>query len=514
MRIKKEIVKVLSMSFLLTTLPVTFPTTITHAAGPYGGGSENEIDNKRDEEDKKKKEEEEKRKEEEKIKVYKEELKEIAKRVVQIDVKEENVVRREETEKLVKDLPSEILEMYDKVGGKIKIVDGSLAEYPDLKGRKAINDNGKEVSLDQYYAYSIKGKAPEVFIRASEDYEENIDKRKIVYTEIGKSMVQDVLKSEVLMDSSFLQAVNQMRLDKDTEAEFFSQNLRTYKGTFDETYVKEHIKDFQDIFAKAFAYSRIPEFEEFFNTYAPGMFDYFDKLDWGKLKDQVQEKEQVKNEALDFAKDGKAALQWAKENLKGYAEKLNAAEKAEIDFYTTSNYSTINSYLRDSEGSKYQDKEGLKKRIDLISSGLQKLSLPTDIVVYRRTGTDTFKPDPNNPILKFDFNNPKDIESFKKQYEGSLNEEKAFLSTSLVRDPDLYGSFMQKRILMRITLPKGTHAGFLPALELGTYQGENEMLLDHGYQYKIDKIGTVETELSTGKRRTDVFVEATVLPEN
>ncbi|WP_337926244.1 anthrax toxin lethal factor-related metalloendopeptidase [Bacillus thuringiensis] len=102
-------------------------------------------------------------------------MKEIAKRVVQIDVKEENVVQREKTEKLVKDLPSEILEMYDKVGGKIKIVDGSLAEYPDLKGRKAINDNGKEVSLDQYYAYSIKGKAPEVFIRASEDYEESIE---------------------------------------------------------------------------------------------------------------------------------------------------------------------------------------------------------------------------------------------------------------------------------------------------------------------------------------------------
>ncbi|AIW88370.1 hypothetical protein bwei_5866 [Bacillus mycoides] len=80
MKIKKEIVKVLSMSFLLTTLPVTFSTTITHAAGPYGGGSENEIeiDYKRDEENKKKKEEE-------KRKVYEEELKEIVKRVVQID---------------------------------------------------------------------------------------------------------------------------------------------------------------------------------------------------------------------------------------------------------------------------------------------------------------------------------------------------------------------------------------------------------------------------------------------
>ncbi|HDX9614652.1 TPA: hypothetical protein ROY01_005861 [Bacillus toyonensis] len=510
MKINKGMLKVLSMSFLLTSLVITSPlvTTVTHAAGTHGEGTG--TDGKRDEEEKKKREEEEKRKREEeaKRKVNEERMKEIIKRVVQVEVKDEAETGKEETEKLLKDLPAEILEMYDKIGGQIRIVDGRLDEHPDLKNRKVIDDEGKEVSLEKYYAYALKEKEPEVFIRVSEEYEGSIHQRMNVYNEIGKSLVHDVLKPEVLMDSSFLNAVNQMQSDEDTKAEFFTQILKEHTGSFDEAYVKEHIEDFQHVFAKAFAFSQIPECKEFFKAYAPKMSDYFDEMDWGKLK------EQVKNEPLDFAKDGNAASQWAEENLKGYAEKLNADEKAEIDLYTTGNYSTINSYLRDPEGSHYQDKEGLKKRIDLISSGLQKLSLPTDIVVYRRTGADTFKPDPNNPSLKFDFNNPKDIESFKKQYEGSINEEKAFLSTSLVRDPDLYSNFMQKRILMRITLPKGTHAGFLPALKLGTYQGENEMLLDHGYQYKIDKIGTVETELSTGKKRTDVFVEAKVIPRN
>jgi anthrax edema toxin adenylate cyclase len=91
-----------------------------------------------------------------------------------------------------------------------------------------------------------------------------------------------VLKPEVLLDSSFLKAVNQMRLDKDVKAEFFTPNLNGYKGSFNETYVKEHIKDFQDVFAKAFAYSRVPEFKEFFKTYAPDMYDYFNELDWKK----------------------------------------------------------------------------------------------------------------------------------------------------------------------------------------------------------------------------------------
>ena len=275
---KRHVWKVLSMSFLLTTFAVTSPivTTVTHAAGTYGEASENEIDNKRDKEDKKKRETEATRKENE------ERVKEIAQRVVQIEVKDEGLARKEATEKLLKDLPSQFLEMYDKIGGKIKIVDGNLAKQPDLKNQKVVDETGKEVSLDKYYAYVLEGKEPVLFIRASEDYEESIHKRTNVYTEIGKSLIRDVLKPEVLLDSSFLKAVNQIRLDKDVKAEFFTPNLNGYKGSFDEKYVKEHLKDFQDIFAKTFAYSRVPEFKEFFKTYAPDMYEYFNKLDWQK----------------------------------------------------------------------------------------------------------------------------------------------------------------------------------------------------------------------------------------
>ncbi|WP_419836429.1 anthrax toxin lethal factor-related metalloendopeptidase, partial [Bacillus toyonensis] len=215
-----------------------------------GEASENEIDGKRDKEDTKRKE-------------NKERMKEIAQRVVQIEVKDEGLARKEATEKLLKDLPPQFLEMYDKIGGKIRIVDGNLAKQPDLKNQKVVDDTGKEVNLDKYYAYVLEGKEPVLFIRASEDYEESIHKRTNVYTEIGKSLIRDVLKPEVLLDPSFLKAVNQIRLDKDVKEEFFTPNLNGYKGSFDENYVKEHIKDFQHIFAKTFAYSRVPEFKEF-----------------------------------------------------------------------------------------------------------------------------------------------------------------------------------------------------------------------------------------------------------
>lgn len=270
---KKNVWKTLSMSFLLTTFAVTSPivTTFTHAAGSYG-----EIDDKRDKENKKEKETEVKREENEKR------MKAIAQRVVQTEVKDEGVTRKEATEKLLKDLPPQFLEMYDKIGGKIRIVDGNLAAQPELKDHKIVDDTGKEVNLDKCYAYVLEGREPVLFIRTAEDYEESIHKRTTVYTEIGKLLIRDVLKPEVLIDSSFLKAVNQMRLDKDVKAEFFTSDLNAYKGSFDETYVKEHIKDFQAVFAKAFAYSRVPEFKEFLNIYIPGMHDYFNKLDWKK----------------------------------------------------------------------------------------------------------------------------------------------------------------------------------------------------------------------------------------
>ncbi|OTW94376.1 hypothetical protein BK702_02900 [Bacillus thuringiensis serovar cameroun] len=513
MKKNKGMLKILSMSFLLTSLVVTSPvvTPITHAAGTHGEGTG--TDDKWDEEKKREEEEKRKREEETKRKENEERIKEIIKRVVQVEVKDEATTGKEETEKLLKDLPTEILEMYDKVGGKIRVVDGNLAEHPDLKDKKVMNSEGREESLQRYYVYSTNERGPEVFIRATDEYEGNIALRENVYSEIGRSLVRDVLRPEGMMDSSFIDAVN--RTDSDGRDWFFSKALQSYTTSLDFADVKTHIENFQDIFAKGFAYYSVPEYKEALQAYAPSMYEYFNKLDWNQLKGKL------KNEALDFGKDIAAAEFWVQENLKGLEEKLSAAEKQEIIDYTTGHYQYINSYLRnpdtprfnDPDAAYYMPKEEIEPQIARISEGLKKLALPTDMVVYRRVQANTFKPDPNTSNLPFDFNKTEDIERFKKQYEGSIIEEKGFLSTAIVRDPDLSSNFLQYRILMRITLPKGTYAGYLPGLKLGSYQGEYEMLVDHGYMYRIDKVGTVETETHT-RKKTDVFIEATILPKN
>ncbi len=410
MKIKKEILKVLSMSFLLSSLAVTSPvvTTVTHAAGPHGG---NGIDDKRDEEEKKKREEEEKRnREEAKKKENEERMKEIAQRVVQIEVKDEGEARKEVTEKLLKDLPPEFLEMYDKIGGKIRVVDGSLAEQPGLKAQKVVDDTGKEVSLDKYYAYVLEGREPVLFIRASEDYEESIQKRTTVYTEIGKSLIRDVLRPEVLLDPSFLKAVNQMRLDKDMQAEFFTPNLNGYKGSFNETYVKERIKDFQNIFAKAFAYFRVPEFKEFLKTYAPDMYDYFDKMDWEQLEGKL------KNESLDFGDNVPQAMEWVNEqHYEDFNKSLTPEQRNAMNLYLGRNYQVINPYLWDTDPTKQINPE-LEKRIKYLQQALASKPLSEDIVVYRRMGATEYGLVVNDPA--YNFNKPEYVKAFKEQWEG------------------------------------------------------------------------------------------------
>ncbi|ALZ64491.1 Putative ADP-ribosyltransferase Certhrax (plasmid) [Bacillus cereus] len=439
-----------------------------------GEASENEIDGKRDKEDTKRKE-------------NKERMKEIAQRVVQIEVKDEGLARKEATEKLLKDLPPQFLEMYDKIGGKIRIVDGNLAKQPDLKNQKVVDDTGKEVNLDKYYAYVLEGKEPVLFIRASEDYEESIHKRTNVYTEIGKSLIRDVLKPEVLLDPSFLKAVNQIRLDKDVKEEFFTPNLNGYKGSFDENYVKEHIKDFQHIFAKTFAYSRVPEFKEFLDTYIPGMYDYFDKVGWGELK------EQKKNEALDFSSNIDTARKWGEENYKDWQVNLLKAEKTAITAYTGAKYDPINQYLRENKGV-LKDGEKLNTVIKQIDSGLEKTVTSKPITVYKRVSEGVFNRE-YGELRSLQAPYAINGTVFQKIKEEFTNKEvigHGFESTSLAKDPSKSYSNDRYPILYKITVPEGIRGAFIEPIS--KYNDQLEFLIARGYTYKLNNFSIMNTE--------------------
>ncbi|WP_142336343.1 ADP-ribosyltransferase [Bacillus cereus] len=483
------------MSFLLTSLAVTAPvvTTVTHAAGTHGGGSGNGIDDKRDEDETKKSEEEKRKKEgEEKRKENDERMKEITKRVVQVEVKDEEAVRKEATEKLLTDLPPEIYEMYDKVGGKIKIVDGSLAQHPDVQGHKLTDRNGKEVSLDPYFVYFIPGKEPVVLIRASEDYEGNLEKREEVYYEIGEAFIRSVLKPEVLMSSSFLDAVNKMT-NEYARSTFFPQQLKDYKDSFDATYVQEHIDDFKHIFSKAFAYYMMPEYKEFFTTYAPEMYDYFGKLDWGKLKEQIQEQEPVKNEALNFDSNIDEARKWGEENYKDWQANLLKTEKEAITAYTGAKYDPINQYLRENKSS-LKDGEKLNTVIKQIDSGLEKTVTSKPITVYKRVSEGVFNRE-YGEIRSLQAPYAISDRVFQQIKEEFANKEfigYGFESTSLAKDPSKSYSNDRYPILYKITVPEGIHGAFIEPIS--KYNDQLEFLIARGYKYKLNNFSIIHTD--------------------
>ncbi|MDZ4406745.1 hypothetical protein ORM92_23150 [Bacillus cereus] len=494
MKINKGILKGLSMSFLLTSAVVTTPvvSTVTYAIGTSGEGTG--TSGKKGEDERKKRENEQRKKEAEaKRKENEERMKEITKWVVQVEVKDEAEIGIEETEKLLTDLPAEILEMLDKVGGQIRLVDGRLDEHPDLKNRKVIDDNGTEVSLEKYYAYALKQKEPKVFIRVSEGYGGSIPQRTNVYNEIGKSLVRDVLKPDVLMDAAFLNAVNQMQSEEDAKEEFFTQNLKEHKGPFDEAYVEERMEDFQHVFAKAFAFYKVPEWKEFFKAYAPEMYDYFNKLDWGKLKEQVQEKELVKNTTLEFKSNIDEARKWGEENYENWKNNLLKAEKEAITAYTGAKYDPINQYLRENQGI-LKDGEKLNTVIKQIDSGLEKTITSKPIIVYKRVSEGIFNREYGEiRSLQAPYSiNTTVLQKVKEEFTNKEYISYGFESTSLAKDPSKSYSNDRYPILYKISVPQGIHGAFIEPIS--KYNDQLEFLIARGYTYKLNNFSIINTE--------------------
>ncbi|MEH7152244.1 ADP-ribosyltransferase, partial [Bacillus thuringiensis] len=205
--------------------------------------------------------------------------------------------------------------------------------------------------------------------------------------------------------------------------------------------------------------------------------------------------------AKDFKDNVANADTWYKEVYKDYGASLNAEQKAAIQMYTTQNYKTINKGLR--ENTLPADKE---KDVQAISEALAKKPLPETVIAYRKAGKDALGLE-----IATNFTKPDVITDLKNKLENTTREEKAFLSTSIANH--FSESFDAKSVLFKITIPKGTKAGYIFG-DLSTFHGESELLIDKGYSYKITKISTYEHTKTTGVKQTNVLVEATLLPKS
>ncbi|WP_309312422.1 hypothetical protein [Bacillus anthracis] len=110
MNIKKEFIKVISMSCLVTAITLSGPVFIPLVQGAGGHG-----DVGMHVKEKEKNKDENKRKDEERNKTQEEHLKEIMKHIVKIEVKGEEAVKKEAAEKLLEKVPSDVLEMYKAI---------------------------------------------------------------------------------------------------------------------------------------------------------------------------------------------------------------------------------------------------------------------------------------------------------------------------------------------------------------------------------------------------------------
>nr|QYO43493.1 ELP [synthetic construct] len=253
--------------------------------------------------EKEKNKDENKRKDEERNKTQEEHLKEIMKHIVKIEVKGEEAVKKEAAEKLLEKVPSDVLEMYKAIGGKIYIVDGDITKHISLEAlsedKKKIKDiYGKDALLHEHYVYAKEGYEPVLVIQSSEDYVENTEKALNVYYEIGKILSRDILSKINQPYQKFLDVLNTIKNASDSDGQdlLFTNQLKEHPTDFSVEFLEQNSNEVQEVFAKAFAYYIEPQHRDVLQLYAPEAFNYMDKfneqeinLSLEELKDQRQE---------------------------------------------------------------------------------------------------------------------------------------------------------------------------------------------------------------------------------
>ncbi|AYB37557.1 anthrax toxin lethal factor-related metalloendopeptidase [Brevibacillus laterosporus] len=493
---RNKMLKVLSTTTMLLAFTAASPafSYITHAANGI-----HDVEDKK-KEDKEKKEKEDKEKKEREKKSREERMKEIIKEIVTTEVKSEEEQRLQDTQELLKKLSPEVLEMYEKAGGKIHLTDKRIIENPTLRDisekEKQIKDSeGNEVSLDSHFVFSIGGKNPALIIH-TEEYSDSHSKSKEVYYEIGKAIARDTLSESAFANEAFLDALHQAKTDEDASALLLS-HLPPHEGEYDAAYVKEHINEFREVFAQAFAYYYEPSYQSALKAYAPEMFRYMDdmsKKGFNEINTQLKEEQTT---PLDFKSDIDAAKEFGAK-IKLSDTVVTKEDKKFMDGYVAYG-PMLNRILRGI------DKHPGISDIDMFIHGIDNLfkkeeaKLPNDLIVYRRTDEREFAL-PAGSLFTKDGNVNHDAINKLKKLEGKIKTDKGFISTSLALNSVPLGG-NQESILIQMKLPKGTPAIYMDNSWL-------ELLLKRDSSYKILNVKGI---VLNGK--IVVSIETELLPE-
>ncbi|ACO25661.1 hypothetical protein MRY88_27830 (plasmid) [Bacillus cereus] len=427
MKIKKSFVKVLSMSFLITVIATNTPIFTTFAHGAMENG---DVIRKKESENGKKKKEDEKRE-----KIQEERKKEITKHIVKAELKNEDVLKKDAVESLLRKLPVNVLELYHRIDGKIIIVDevNKKNELPETK--QVENIDGETVELNQHYVYGEEGDSPRLVIKASEDYEYNQKQVLNVYYEIGKLLSKIILNKIIQPDNGFVDALNMIKKSPDTDGQdlLFSSAAKEYSGGITTESLKQDNFEAQKIFAKSFAYYNEPHNREILQTYAEPMFNYMKNLNEDIITPILEEKRLL-----------------SQRNLGDKLKELKANITKNIN-YSSGDINKIND-------PKVQ--KGIEEINEMIKRPENKLEKPKTIYLYFRAQDLGYRE--TNNIVQINNGTINSDKIDRKKVSNVLDHFKDMKFTDFkVGHLTNSGREGQERFLVKLQLPEGTYLGDL-----------------------------------------------------
>lgn len=153
---------------------------------------------------------------------------------------------------------------------------------------------------------------------------------------------------------------------------------------------------------------------------------------------------------------------------------ITSESSAGIINYCGGFHEQINNYLRTGEGGN----DFIRHMIEVISEGLQVKPLEKDTTVYRWTN-----------LSDLGFSNSATASDLIDNMLGKEIDNSSFISSSI--DSTGSGGYNSSPIVLRLRLPKGTNGAYVKVLEDIPFPGENEILLDKDYKYRVDGIRSV-----------------------
>lgn len=157
------------------------------------------------------------------------------------------------------------------------------------------------------------------------------------------------------------------------------------------------------------------------------------------------------------------------ENVKG----ITSAEQDALVGYTGS-YSFINEPLRGTKYGNYNTKKTkFISAVKNMTSAIDKSVIDFDFWTQRGTSAVNF------PHMKIDAYT--DIDKLNSLV-GTTFEDQAFVSTGAAKNT----GFSSHNIILNIYCPKGTKGAYVN--EISAFKGENELILQRGYSYKVTKV--------------------------